>query len=180
MSHATLFRPPTPEDGADVHHLVAHCPPLDPNSLYCNLLQCTHFRDTSVAALQNGQMMGFISGYRVPDRDDTLFIWQVAVDDRTRGQGLASRMLLEILHRPQCQKISYLETTITPDNSASWALFRRLSEHLEASLEQTPLFKREQHFRGQHETEMLVRIGPFTSRRIAKTAAMTQDEEITP
>lgn len=180
MSQATLFRPPNPEDGADVHHLVAHCPPLDPNSLYCNLLQCTHFRDTSVAAFQDGRMIGFISGYRIPERNDTLFIWQVAVDDRARGQGLASRMLLEILRRPQCRQISYLETTITPDNGASWALFRRLAEHLDTFIEQTPLFKREQHFRGQHETEMLARIGPFTSQLVAKTAAMTQEEEVTP
>ena len=31
-------------------------------------------------------------------QENTLFIWQVAVDERARGQGLASKMLMHILH----------------------------------------------------------------------------------
>ena len=78
------LRPPAREDGAAVFGLIQRCPPLDANSMYCNLLQCSHFADTSVAALADGVLVGFISGYLVPGRPDSLFIWQVAVGPDTR------------------------------------------------------------------------------------------------
>ncbi len=157
-----LLRQPVSEDGADVHRLIQRCPPLDENSVYCNLLQTSHFADTSVAAEVAGELAGFVSGYLVPSRPDTLFIWQVAVAEEGRGQGLAGRMIREILGRPNCAQVRYLETTITPDNEASWALFRGLARKLGTECNESVMFDRERHFQGQHDSEMLLRIGPFT------------------
>lgn len=155
------LRAPAAEDGAAVYELIAQCPPLDTNSMYCNLLQCTHFSATSVAAELNDDIVGFISGYIQPDQPDTLFIWQVAVGEKARGQGLAGRMLKDILARTACDEVKFIETTITPDNRASWALFESLAKKLDAELNHSVMFDRQQHFAGQHETEMLVRIGPI-------------------
>lgn len=157
------LRAPTAEDGAAVYDLIAQCPPLDTNSMYCNLLQSSHFSDTSVAAELDEDIVGFISGYVLPKQPDTLFIWQVAVGEKARGQGLASRMLRDILQRPACQQVKFIETTITPDNRASWALFESLANKLSAQLNHSVMFDRQQHFAGQHETEMLVKIGPINS-----------------
>ena len=156
-----LLRPPRPEQAIHLHHLVAECPPLDGNSVYCNLLQCSHFADTSVAALADGVLVGFISGYLVPGRPDSLFIWQVAVGDKARGRGLASAMLLDILERPACRAVRFLETSVTPDNRASWALFRGLADKLGADIDESVLFDKQRHFGGAHDSEMLCRIGPF-------------------
>lgn len=158
-----MFRSPTLEDGIAVFRLVENCPPLDVNSSYCNLLQCSHFANTSVAAQMNGEMAGFISGYAIPGRSDTLFVWQVAVAEQARGLGLASRMLAHILARPHCADIGYLETTITQDNQASWALFKRLAKALSADFQSSGWMDKEAHFAGQHDSEALVRIGPFKS-----------------
>nr|WP_289286601.1 diaminobutyrate acetyltransferase [Methylophaga sp. UBA3991] len=155
------LREPTAEDGSSVFELIAACPPLDTNSMYCNLLQSSHFSQTSVAAEMNETLVGFISGYVLPKKPDTLFIWQVAVGEKARGQGLASRMLRHILIREQCKNVKFIETTITPDNRASWALFESLANKLDAELNRSVMFDRQQHFAGQHETEMLVRVGPF-------------------
>ncbi|MCX4190875.1 diaminobutyrate acetyltransferase [Methylophaga sp. OBS1] len=155
------LRAPAAEDGAAVYELIAQCPPLDTNSMYCNLLQCTHFSATSVAAEKEGDIVGFISGYIEPDNPDTLFIWQVAVGEKARGQGLAGRMLRDILSRQQEGQIKFIETTITPDNRASWALFESLANKLGTELNHSVMFDRQQHFAGQHETEMLVRLGPL-------------------
>lgn len=154
------LRPPRSTDGEAVHRLVQSCPPLDTNSTYCNLLQCSHFADTSVAAVYQGEMVGFISGYRVPEHPNTLFVWQVAVGERARGQGLATRMLRSLLKR--CDDIAYVETSITADNQASWALFRGMAEKMSVSLEESVLFDRQQHFANQHQTEYLARLGPFS------------------
>src|SRR3546814_14667808 len=46
----SVLRTPLTEDGPSISRLVGDCPPLDVNSAYCNLLQCTHFVDTTVVA----------------------------------------------------------------------------------------------------------------------------------
>lgn len=129
--------------------------------MYCNLLQATHFASTSVSAKRGSELLGFISAYALPERPDTLFIWQVAVDESARGSGLALSMLQHILQRPHCSAIRALETSITASNSASWSLFRRLASNLNARLEESILFDQTDHFRGSHDTETLVHIGPF-------------------
>lgn len=144
-----------------VFSLISSCPPLDTNSSYCNLLQCSHFANTSVAAEKAGHLVGFISGYIIPDRPDTLFIWQVAVSEQARGLGLASRMLEHILNRSHSTSIQYLETTITQDNEASWALFKRLSRSYNANFTSSTWMDRDKHFEGLHDSEELVRIGPL-------------------
>lgn len=159
--HNTLLRPPVLEDGIRVFRLIERCPPLDTNSTYCNLLQCSHFSNTSVVAERDNELMGFISGYLVPDRPDTLFVWQVAVAENARGMGLASHMLADILARNEDRRIRYLETTITEDNSASWALFRRLASALSTEFQSSAWLDKQQHFDGQHQSELLVRIGPI-------------------
>ena len=152
---------PTAELGAAVHKLIYECPPLDTNSMYCNLLQSSHFAETAVAAVLENELVGFISGYRIPQRPETLFVWQVAVGEKARGQGLAGRMLKEILSREQNHDIKRIETTITPDNKASWALFESLARKLDTEISSSVMFDRKKHFADQHDTEMLVKVGPF-------------------
>lgn len=160
--HETIqLQAPAAEDGMAVFKLIESCPPLDTNSSYCNLLQCSHFAATSVAAKLDREVVGFISGYLIPERPDTLFIWQVAVGEKARGQGMAGKMILHLLERDASRHVKYIETTITPDNQASWALFKGAARKLNADITDTIGFDRDRHFNGQHETEMLVRIGPF-------------------
>ena len=151
QNSAILLRTPTAEDAASLHRLVAECPPLDPNSLYCNLLHCTHFSATSIAAVRrndNGQerLVGFISAYIPPGQADTLFVWQVAVAAEARGEGLAGRMLNGILQRESCANVRYIDTTITPGNEASWALFESWARRHSAPTEKRIHFERDRHF----------------------------------
>ena len=155
MSFAPVkLRLPTDGDGHALHQLVARCQPLDTNSVYCNLLQCTDFADTAIAAENaDGNLVGFISGYRPPARPDTLFVWQVAVDSSMRGQGLALRMLLALTARVAAHGVRFIETTISPDNAAS--------HQLGISHSTSVLFSSQQHFAGLHEDEVLYRAGPL-------------------
>lgn len=160
-----VLRRPVATDGKSVHALVAACPPLDRNSLYLNLLQCTHFAETCVLAehASSGEACGFVSGYIVPNDAATLFIWQVAIADSARRRGLARRMLSELLRRSACAGVRRLQTTITPSNAGSWALFRSLAASLDCQLDERVVFDRDLHLDGVHESEILVTIGPFAS-----------------
>lgn len=181
------LRQPDASDGSAVSRLIARCPPLDTNSVYCNLLQCTHFAASSVVALQGAELVGFVSGYLPPEQVDTLFIWQVAVDEAARGQGLAARMLTEILARPHCQYARWLETSITAENRSSWHLFEGFAERQGVHASREILFDRQQHFKGEHATEYLLRIGPLhrsasraTPAPSAATPAKSLSQETTP
>lgn len=158
------LRAPTPTDGLAVHALIAACPPLDTNSAYCNLLQCTHFSQYGVVAKMDGELVGFVSAYPPPDQPDTVFVWQVAVASAARGQGLAHRMLIELLARDVCKAVRKLKTTITAQNSASRALFAGIAASLGTELAETPWLLEREHLPAGHPTEHLITIGPFAPR----------------
>lgn len=152
------FRKPDAVDGAPIWELIAACKPLDENSMYCNLIQCDHFRDTCILAELDGAPIGWISGYVLPADPETFFVWQVAVSERARGMGLAKRMLERLLVREECQGVIRMQTTITKDNDASWALFRGFADAQDAELDHEAHFESDAHFQGEHDTEHMVTI----------------------
>ena len=153
------MRHPTAEDGVGIYQLVKQCPPLDLNSRYCNVLQAHHFCGTSIVAERHGEMVGFVTGHRIPERENVLFVWQVAVSPAARGEGLGNTMLDGLIGANE--GIEYIETTVTPHNIASAKMFACLADRYNASIEKRVLFSSELHFEGLHEDEVLFRIGPL-------------------
>ncbi|MFN2332545.1 MAG: diaminobutyrate acetyltransferase, partial [Halomonas sp.] len=119
-SSSLFIRKPNPDDGWGIYELVKSCPPLDVNSAYAYLLLATQFRDScAVATNEEGEIVGFVSGYVKSNAPDTYFLWQVAVGEKARGTGLARRLVEAVMSRPELVEVHHLETTITPDNQAS-------------------------------------------------------------
>lgn len=161
-----FIRKPNPDDGWGIYELVKACPPLDVNSAYAYLLLATQFRDTcAVATNEEGEIVGFVSGYVKSNAPDTYFLWQVAVGEKARGTGLARRLVEAVMRREEQAEVRHLETTITPDNAASWGLFTRLAERWQAPLNSREYFSTDQ-LGGEHDPENLVRIGPFEPAHI--------------
>lgn len=161
MTASIQFRAPETTDGTRVHDLIARCPPLDTNSLYCNLLQCTHFAGTSMVAERAGTLVGFIAGYIRPDQPEAIFVWQIAVAPECRGQGLAVAMMLRLLARDAVSTTKYLEASITRANQPSWKSFSALARSLGTEMLAVPWLSRLQHFSSRHASEYLIRIGPI-------------------
>lgn len=155
------YRSPVPGDGAAIHALIDTCKPLDLNSLYCYLLVATHFSSTSVVAEDDEGIGGCISAYILPDKPDTVFVWQVAVHPRMRGKGLAGKMLREIIARDACRKVRFMETTVSPSNTASRKLFSSFARKLGTNIVEETFFTTDHFGSEQHEAEVLHRIGPF-------------------
>lgn len=155
------LRRPTVDDGAAIWALVRRSKPLDENSCYAYLLLCEHFADTCVVAERNGAVVGFCSAYLPPKTAGTVFVWQVAVDRSTRGMGVASAMLEFVIASDACRRVRFLETTVSPGNTASRALFHRLAKRFKTNCTEGPLFTRGQFGGQNHEDEVLYRIGPM-------------------
>ncbi|KJY86462.1 2,4-diaminobutyric acid acetyltransferase [Vibrio neptunius] len=152
------FSEPSADDGDDIFNLIAICPPLDTNSSYCNFLQSTHFRKTCLIARHDDEVSGFVSGYLKPEQPNTLFVWQVAVSPKHRGKGIAYQMLRALLSREALQEVKAIETTITRDNGASWALFKKIDAQNGNQGSVSTFLDQKTHFKGKHDTEYLYRI----------------------
>nr|WP_228817494.1 diaminobutyrate acetyltransferase [Nocardia transvalensis] len=151
---------------------------LDANSSYAYLLWCRDFRGTSVVAEIDDRIAGFVTGYLRPEAPDVLFIWQVAVDHDFRGRGLGVAMLDDLVESVAAQGISTLETTVSPDNEASLAMFASLARRRDAELTKQTLFE-PQDFPDGHEPEDLYRIAPLkaAARATAEDVAHTSRKD---
>jgi len=167
----TGIRAPRASDGPSVWRLIENTPSLDKNSLYCNLLQASHFAATCAIAERDGALVGWMSGYVPPDQPDTLFVWQICVGPEARGEGLARRLVGDVLTRPSAAGIRHIACTITEDNTASWALFGSIARALGAQMAQSEHFSKAVHFDGAHDSEFAVTIGPIQRDRAASLAA---------
>lgn len=158
------FTKPDKEDGADVWKLIKCTGVLDLNSSYSYLMWCEIFSETSIVAKRDDKVVGFISGFIHPDSPDTLFIWQVAVNESERGKGLGTRMLFQLLGRSVCEEVHYVEATVSPSNKPSQSLFRGLAKKLDTSCDVSDYFSSKDFPQRGHEDELMFRIGPFENK----------------
>ncbi|MEU5718201.1 diaminobutyrate acetyltransferase [Streptomyces sp. NPDC020403] len=156
---------PRVEDGAAIWRIARDSEVLDLNSSYSYLLWCRDFAATSVVARdEHGEPVAFVTGYVRPDRPQTLVVWQVAVDRGHRGKGLAATLLDALTARVAAdQGLASVETTITPDNTASERLFTSYAQRHDVALEREVLFAGDLFPEDTHLPEVLYRIGPFPS-----------------
>lgn len=160
------------EDGPEVWRMVRDST-LDLNSAYAYLMMFRDYAETCAVAERNGEVQGFVSAYRPPRQPDVLFVWQVGVDEAARGKGLAGEMIQSILRRPGCASVRFVEATVTPSNDASLRLFRGLARKLATHCEESICFPEHLFPEDGHESEWLLRIGPFSQRRL-KTATQVR------
>ena len=150
------LRPPTTADAAAIHNLVVRSPPLDVNSLYAYLIWCRDFAETSVVALHDDRLAGFVTGYRPPRDPDTYFAWQSAVDPALTRPGLAFAMMTEVAGRVRRAGARWFETTVNPGNRAVIMLIRKLARHHGGTPEVSTLFE-SADLGGAHDPEVRYR-----------------------
>lgn len=153
------LRQPRIADGALMHRLAVATGVLDANTMYAYVLWCHDFTSTSVVAEVDGVLAGFVTGYQRPDDSAVLMVWQVAVDDRFRGRGIAASMLNHLLDTGADLGIRVMNTTISPDNEASQRLFAAVAKRRGLTFSRRPLFAAADLGDG-HEDEDLYVLAP--------------------
>ncbi|SFP57169.1 diaminobutyrate acetyltransferase [Salibacterium halotolerans] len=154
------FEKPRVEDGADMWELVKNST-LDLNSSYKYIMMCEFFAETCVVAKEKGELAGFVTAFIPPEKQDTVFVWQVGVDPSQRGKGLATRLINELVNRVADKNVKYLEATVTPSNEASQALFHKTARTFNTSCEVSECFAEELFPGDEHEAELTFCIGPI-------------------
>ena len=160
-TNGIVFRKPTGQDGRYFWEIAKASKTLDVNSTYHYLIMCRHFGSTCIAAEKQGHIIGFVIAYIPPESPDTLFVWQVAVDEKEQGQGIGVDMLVKVFANAKSLHVKYLDATITPSNKASINLFTAAAKKLGAPFEFTAdFFSAEDFGQNEHEPEFLFHIGP--------------------
>jgi L-2,4-diaminobutyric acid acetyltransferase len=163
MSTELRLRTARVEDGAEVWRLVRDSGGLDLNSSYAYLLVCDRFGDTCLLAETGDALAGFVMAFRPPRDPDVIFVWQIGVAASARGLGVGRKLLLGLLELDACRGVRFLETTITPSNEGSEALFRSFARHAGAETVEVSGGYPTALFPDGKETERLFRIGPLKS-----------------
>ena len=156
---AFQFRRPKVADASELLDIVRDSGVLEPNSCYSYLMWCREFDATSVVALAGEEVVGFVAGLIPPQRQTSLFVWQIGVRASARRQGLAHQMLAEIFQTNR--QLQFLEATITPGNNASRKMFESFAKRQSVEFQYHDWFKASDFDQGDHECEELIRIGPF-------------------
>ncbi|MFC3961435.1 diaminobutyrate acetyltransferase [Nocardia jiangsuensis] len=157
----TVLRSPRVGDAAQIWRIAKDSQVLDANPSYAYLLWCRDFPATSVVAEVDGEVVGFVIGFVRPKAPDTVFVWQVAVDPSQRGRGTGTALLHKLLDDTAAAGVSILETTVSPDNEASIAMFGSVARKRGADMLKRPLFD-PSAFPDDHEAEDLYTIAPIT------------------
>lgn len=158
-SPAISFRKPNLEDGKDIWSLAKETNELELNSSYSYILWCDKFSDSTIVAVKDCEVVGFVQGFVQETPEPTLFVWQVAVSEKVRGEGLATRMIEALLKRTE---VTYLEATVTPSNLPSNALFQGIAKKHNTTYEIRRYIEAEDFPNTEdEEEEKLYRIGPI-------------------
>lgn len=147
-------------DAGDIWSMVVDTGMVEENSAYAYLLLCDHFGATTHVARRSGELVGFVTAYRIPRRPDTCFVWQVGVSEAARGAGLATRLIDAAVNAGDDGGARWLEATVTEDNDASNRLFRRWAERRSCPWDLSEGYERAL-FPRPHEAERCYRIGPL-------------------
>ncbi|WP_010269276.1 diaminobutyrate acetyltransferase [Paenibacillus senegalensis] len=160
--HLTIhYRRPEPADGSRIWEVVQKTGVLDVNSAYCYMMMCRNFRETCVVAEKEDQIVGFVTAYVLPDQPDTLFVWQIGIAPDEQGQGIGKNLLTQLEQQLSHRSISYWETTISPSNTASRALFASYAKARGAKWNEQEGFRAALFPTDEHEEEKWIRIGPL-------------------
>ncbi len=149
--------------------LLANRPYVGLNSRYTYFLLAKDFSDTCVVAEQNNKIIAFSSGYLPPDRPETFFNWEIAVDKEYRGYSLQKQMLL---HQIRITDAKYFECTVNPSNEASRRNCCQLAQMLNTKCEEYLLFSEADFENDGHEPEILYRIGPIAKSEVKNLATI--------
>jgi L-2,4-diaminobutyric acid acetyltransferase len=167
-----VIRNPKDADAAEIWRLVEISDALDHNSFYCYFMLCHFFSSTCAVAFEKNEMVGFVTGFLVPDCENYYFIWQVRVVEKMRGHGIA-RAMVDFVLKGLEEKVEYIEATISPDNIPSQSLFSSIAAHSNAKIIKIDHFLPTSIFpleAGIHSREDLFRVGPivYTTKLKAK------------
>lgn len=174
-----VLRTPEPVDGVRIAALAEGLASGNARDIPEALVGRGAFRETSVLAELDGQLLGWISAYILPYDPQTLFIWTVEVVEADRDVGISALMLGYLMRQEACAGVTRVQTVISCDEDRPWELFRRFARWQHSRMNVQPYFTQALTPHKRHENENLVTIClPESTRSGVKTAMPTEASDL--
>lgn len=150
---------PVRGDGPAMRQIARDTGVLSVNSAYYYALMARHFQTTCLVARQRDTVCAYITAFFLPDRPETLFVWQIGVAGEAQGNGLGGKLLVALVKKT---RPVFMEATIDPGNTASINVFKSAARHFGADclFSGTPFFDKAD-LGATEPPENLMRIGPI-------------------
>lgn len=128
---------------------------LDLNSSYLYLLLAHYFSKDCLVAKIDQKIIGFVTAIKTDN--NTLFIWQIGINKNFQGQGIAKKLLQELIKK-QPNNIKRIEFSISPSNQASLGLFTKYAATIDSKILPVEKFETDLFFENGHEEEVFYQI----------------------
>jgi L-2,4-diaminobutyric acid acetyltransferase len=95
-------------------------------NIYVYWILSKYYNSTTIVAEYNNNIIGIITGLQSIDKN-TIFIWQLCVDEVYRRQNIAIKLINSLFESSKRMGIKAIELTITEENHKSLALFKKFT-----------------------------------------------------
>jgi L-2,4-diaminobutyric acid acetyltransferase len=124
------------------------------------------FADSSLVTTVDGEVVGFLTGYRRPTEPDTYFVWQTAVSPRHGIPFLGARLFEQAVAEQVATGARFVEATVSADNKAIIMVLKKVARKYGAEIGTDVLFpgallRTTTNDPDVHHDEVLYRIGPL-------------------
>ena len=119
------IRSAVPEDYINFRNMAKNCSPLDIHTPYTYWVVGQFFSEGCFLLEDNEKIVGSIM---TVTKDDTVFIWQIAILAEYRGKGLSDMLYEAVYNYAKGKGIERIMLSIDPSNLNSLSAFRRFCE----------------------------------------------------
>jgi diaminobutyrate acetyltransferase len=128
MEHKKMeitIRRTTENDFLEVYNFVSKCKPLENYFEHFYKIMLRYFGNTCFIAEFKKDIIGFIMGCISQVDPKTMFIWQIGVFSKFRGNEIGAMLLKELEKTAKGSNCERIELTIDPENISSQKFFEK-------------------------------------------------------
>ena len=119
------FRTAHQGDFLAVHRFVASCQGLERYAEHFYKIMLRYFGEGCYIAEQDGEIIGWILGFKTYNAPGTYFLWQIGIKPGLQGRGIGRSLLRYAEKEIESLGCSRIELTIDPENTPSQKLFEK-------------------------------------------------------
>jgi L-2,4-diaminobutyric acid acetyltransferase len=121
-------------DTKEIIELVSKSRPyVVPYNMYTYWILQNYYGSTCKVIQNDDRLLGYISAIPSIDKN-TLFIWQLCIDEEYRGKGLGTMLITSIISEANVLGYDNIQFSISETNIASQTLFKNFAEKSKSNI----------------------------------------------
>ena len=118
-----IIRKCTVEDVDILRRFVDECKPLELHTPFTYWILFNYFSNLCFLMVEEGKIIGFISGVRSSLDKEVAYLWQIGVSKSHRGKNYASLLIDQFIKSVIDLDCNKIQVSISPENQSSYNTF---------------------------------------------------------